>query len=134
MPKETRAEKVVTLIRTILDFGLAGRAADSALGVAENEAPRIEVTSGVGSAVGELVTAGATVVLRVGFGLGLEVKVGLSPFAKATVGLAALGVGVRVGVWVGVGVGMVGERERVRTLESPEELLLLPEKRLSLTS
>lgn len=129
MPKETKAEKVVTPIRTILDFGLAGRAADSALGVAEDEAPRIEVTSGVGSAVGELVMVGAIVGLRVGLGGGVGVGV------KVGIGLGVeVGEGVGVGVWVGVGVGMVGERERVRTLESPEELLLLPEKRLSLTS
>lgn len=129
MPKETRAEMVVTAIRAKLDFGLVGEVADSALGVAEDEAPRTEVRLRAGWAVGELVMVGAIVGLRVGLGGGVGVGV------KVGIGLGVeVGEGVGVGVWVGVGVGMVGERARVRTLESPEELLLLPEKRLSLTS
>ena len=89
-------------------------------------------TSAATDAVGE-----ATEVGPLNVGLGVFVAVGV----EVGVGVGVLvGVGVEVGVDVGdgvgdgVGVGIAAVRARIKVFDSPEELVLLPEKRLNFTS
>jgi len=77
------------------------------------------------SAVGE----GVSVAVGVGVGIGVEVLVGIA----VGVGVG-IGVEVLVGIAVGVGVGIAVVRDMTKVFDSPEELTLLPEKRLNFIS
>lgn len=99
------------------------------LGVAEILAPRISLATeatlffSVGVGVEALVDVGVVV----GLGVGVEVGVGVGVGTE-------VGVAVGTGVGVGVGVGIAAVRASTKVFDSPEELVLLPEKRLNFTS